>query len=314
MVKRWWQYKLEEEESKINYKDRIQDIMSRRSSRRRFVDKIISVSAILCVILAVIPLGSILIEVVRNGAPALSINFLTQTPGAIGSGLGGIGPAIEGTLIVVGLATAIGVPIGVLAGIYLSEFAGNGIFPSSVRFFNDVLVGLPSIVIGIVGYVVLVLTIGSFSVWAGAFALSIIMIPIVVRVTEETLRIVPNSLREGGYSLGIPKRKVVLDIVLKSAKSGVITGVMLAIARIAGETAPLIMTILGTDLFFTSLTGPVDALPLRIWRLASQPYQYAHDFGWGAALILILIVVGLSFGLRLLSHKRGFKIRTIAAG
>ena len=314
MVKRWWQYKLDEEESKINYKDRIQNIMSRRSSRRRFVDKIISVSAILCVILAVIPLGSILIEVVRNGAPALSINFLTQTPGAIGSGLGGIGPAIEGTLIVVGLATAIGVPIGVLAGIYLSEFAGSGIFPSSVRFFNDVLVGLPSIVIGIVGYVVLVLTIGSFSVWAGAFALSIIMIPIVVRVTEETLRIVPNSLREGGYSLGIPKRKVVLDIVLKSAKSGVITGVMLAVARIAGETAPLIMTILGTDLFFTSLTGPVDALPLRIWRLASQPYQYAHDFGWGAALILILIVVGLSFGLRLLSHKRGFKIRTIAAG
>lgn len=304
---------MHKEESKINYKDKIQDIMSRRSSRRRFVDKIVSVLAILCVILAVVPLASILIEVVRNGVAALSINFLTQTPGAIGSGLGGIGPAIQGTLIVVGLATAIGVPIGVLAGIYLSEFAGNGIFPSSVRFFSDVLVGLPSIVIGIVGYVVFVLTIGSFSVLAGAFALSIIMIPIVVRVTEETLRIVPNSLREAGYSLGISKRKVVSYIVLKSAKSGVITGIMLAISRIAGETAPLIMTILGTDLFFTSLKGPVDALPLRIWRLASQPYQYAHDFGWGAALILIIIVVGLSFGLRLLSYKRGFKIRTIAA-
>jgi phosphate transport system permease protein len=303
-----------EEASKINYKDEIQGIMSRRSSRRRFVDKIVSVSAILCVILAVVPLGSILIEVVRNGAPALSINFLTQTPGAIGSGLGGIGPAIEGTLIVVGLATIIGVPIGVLAGIYLSEFAGNSIFPSSVRFFNNVLVGVPSIVIGIVGYVTLVLTIGSFSVWAGAFALSIIMIPIVVRVTEETLKIVPNSLREAGHSLGIPKRKVVVYVVLNSAKSGVITGVILAISRIAGETAPLIMTILGTDLFFTSLSGPVDALPLRIWRLASQPYQYAHDFGWGAALILILMVVGLSFGLRLLSHKRGYKIRTLAAG
>lgn len=303
-----------EEASKINYKDEIEGIMSRRSSRRRFVDKIVSVSAILCVILAVVPLGSILIEVVRNGAPALSINFLTQTPGAIGSGLGGIGPAIEGTLIVVGLATIIGVPIGVLAGIYLSEFAGNSIFPSSVRFFNNVLVGVPSIVIGIVGYVTLVLTIGSFSVWAGAFALSIIMIPIVVRVTEETLKIVPNSLREAGHSLGIPKRKVVVYVVLNSAKSGVITGVILAISRIAGETAPLIMTILGTDLFFTSLSGPVDALPLRIWRLASQPYQYAHDFGWGAALILILMVVGLSFGLRLLSHKRGYKIRTLAAG
>ena len=303
-----------EEASKINYKEEIQGIMSRMSSRRRFVDRIVSMSAILCVILAVVPLGSILIEVVRNGAPALSINFLTQTPGAIGSGLGGIGPAIEGTLIVVGLATVIGVPIGVLAGIYLSEFAGNGIFPSSVRFFNDVLVGLPSIVIGIVGYVALVLTIGSFSVLAGAFALSIIMIPIVVRVTEETLRIVPNSLREAGYSLGISKRKVVLHVVLNSAKSGVITGIILAISRIAGETAPLIMTILGTDLFFTSLSGPVDALPLRIWRLASQPYQYAHDFGWGAALILILLVVGLSLSLRLLSHKRGYKIRTIAAG
>jgi phosphate transport system permease protein len=302
------------EASKNNYKDKLQGIMSRRSSRRRFIDKIVSVSAIFCVILAVVPLGSILIEVVRNGAPALSINFLTQTPGSIGSGLGGIGPAIEGTLIVVGLATVIGVPVGVLAGIYLSEFAGNGKFPSSVRFFNDVLVGLPSIVIGIVGYVTLVLTIGSFSVWAGAFALSIIMIPIVVRVTEETLKIVPNSLREAGYSLGIPKRKVVLNIVLNSAKSGVITGIILAISRIAGETAPLIMTILGTDLFFTSLSGPVDALPLRIWRLASQPYQYAHDFGWGAALILILLVVGLSLGLRLLSYKRGYKIRTIAAG
>jgi phosphate transport system permease protein len=288
-------------------------MMSRRSSRRNLVDKVVSVFAISSVILSVVLLGSILIEVVINGARALSINFLIQTPGAIGSGLGGIGPAIQGTLIVVGLASAIGAPVGVLAGIYLSEFAGNGIFPSSVRFFNDVLVGLPSIVIGIVAYVTLVITLGSFSVWAGAFALSIIMIPIVVRVTEETLKIVPNSMREAGQSLGIPKRKIILHIVLKSAKSGVITGIVLAISRIAGETAPLIMTILGTDLYFTSLTGPVDALPLRIWRLASQPYQYAHDFGWGAALILILLVLGLSLGLRLLAHKRGFKIGSIAA-
>lgn len=289
-------------------------MMLRRSSRRKLVDKIVSISAICSVILSVVLLGSILIEVVINGARALSINFLTLTPGAIGSGLGGIGPAIEGTLIVVGLASAIGAPVGVLAGIYLSEFAGNGIFPSSVRFFNDVLVGLPSIVIGIVAYVTLVIALGSFSVWAGAFALSIIMIPIVVRVTEETLKIVPNSTREAGQSLGIPKRKIIMHIVLKSAKSGVITGIILAVSRIAGETAPLIMTILGTDLYFTSLTGPVDALPLRIWRLASQPYQYAHDFGWGAALVLILLVLGLSLSLRLVAHKRGFKIGTIGAG
>ena len=140
------------------------------------------------------------------------------------------------------------------------------------------------------------------------------MIPIVVRVTEETLKIVPNSMREAGQSLGIPKRKIILNIILPAAKSGILTGIILAISRIAGETAPLIMTILGTDLYFTSLTGPVDALPLRIWRLATQPYQYAHDFGWWAALILILLVLGMSLGLRLLAHKRGFKIRTIAAG
>jgi phosphate transport system permease protein len=266
-----------------------------------------------CVIAAIIPLGSILVEVVKNGAGALSLEFLTQPPGAIGSGRGGIGPAIQGTLIVIALASLIGAPIGVLAGIYLSEFAGSGKFPYAVRFLNDVLTGLPSIVVGIVGFVVIVLTIGSFSVWAGAFALSIIMVPIVVRVTEETLKIVPNSIREAGYSLGIPKWKVVMFIVLTSAKSGVLTGIVLALSRIAGETAPLIMTILGTSLFFTGFTDPVDALPLRIWRLASQPYESAHEFGWGAALILILLVLVMNVGLRMLAYKKGFRIKAISA-
>src|SRR5437867_2911350 len=282
-------------------------MMLKRTSRRKRVDKVVSIFAIFSVIISVVLLGSILIEVIINGARALSINFLTQTPGAIGSGLGGIGPAIQGTLIVVGLASLIGAPVGVLAGIYLSEFAGKGIFPSAVRLFNDVLTGLPSIVVGIVGYIVLVLTIGSFSVWAGALSLSIIMIPIVVRVTEETLKIVPNSIREAGYSLGIPKWKITLFIVLKSAKSGVLTGIILSISRIAGETAPLIMTILGTSLFFSSLTGPVDALPLRIWRLASQPYESAHAAGWGAALILVIMVLALSISLRILVQKRSLR-------
>lgn len=290
----------------------IQDMMSRQSLKRKMVNKLATGLAIACVVAAIIPLGSILIEVVKNGAAAISIEFLTQTPGAVGSGQGGIGPAIQGTLIVIGLASVIGAPVGVLAGIYLSEFAGTGKFPHVVRFLNDVLTGLPSIVVGIVGFVIIVLAIGSFSVWAGAFALSIIMIPIVVRVTEETLKIVPNSIREAGYSLGIPKWKIVLFVVLTSAKSGVLTGIVLAISRIAGETAPLIMTILGTSLFFTGFVDPVDALPLRIWRLASQPYESAHEFGWGAALILILLVLAMSVGLRMLAYKRGFKIRTIA--
>ncbi len=290
----------------------IQQMMDKQSIRRRLLDKIATGVVMACVIAAIIPLGSILIEVVKNGSGALSLEFLTQPPGAIGSGSGGIGPAIQGTLIVIALASLIGAPAGVLAGIYLSEFAGSGRFPYAIRFLNDVLTGLPSIVVGIVGFVVIVLTIGSFSVWAGAFALSIIMVPIVVRVTEETLKLVSNSIREAGYSLGIPKWKVVMFIVLTSAKSGVLTGIVLALSRISGETAPLIMTILGTSLFFTGFADPVDALPLRIWRLASQPYESAHSFGWGAALILIILVLAMSVGLRMLAYKKGFRIKTMS--
>ncbi|HZT34973.1 MAG TPA: ABC transporter permease subunit, partial [Nitrososphaera sp.] len=157
--------------------------------------------------------------------------------------------------------------------------------------------------------IILVVPLGGFNITAGAVALSIIMIPIVVGVTEETLKLVPNSLREAGHSLGIPKWKVTLFITLKSAKNGVLTGIILAISRIAGETAPLIMTILGTNLFFQGISNPVDALPLRIWRLSTQPYDYAHLFGWGAALVLILMILALSVGLRFLILERNFTIR-----
>jgi phosphate transport system permease protein len=170
--------------------------------------------------------------------------------------------------------------------------------------------GIPSVVIGIVGYILIVLTLGSFSIIAGAFVLSIIMIPIVARVSEETLKLIPNSLREAAYALGISKWKVVWNIVVKGSKSGIITGIVLAISRIAGETAPLIMTILGTSLFFSSFSSPVDALPLRIWRLASQPYPSAHEQGWGAALLLILIILSLSIILRMISQKRGFQLKS----
>ncbi len=294
---------------KARIKSQLQNTMERKSRRKRRVNKLVTIFCIICLGLAIVPLTSILFEVIKNGISALSIDFLTQPPGSIGSGGGGIGPAIQGTLITVGIASIIAAPIGILAGVYLAEFAGNGLFPRGVRFFNDVLTGLPSIVLGIVGYITVVLVIGSFSVWAGAFALSIIMIPIVVRVTEESLKIVPNSVREAGHSLGIPKWKITLHITLKSAFSGVLTGIVLGISRIAGETAPLIMTILGTSLFFTGFDEPVDALPLRIWRLASQPYEEAHTQGWGAALILIFIVLIFSITLRLLATMRGYKIK-----
>jgi phosphate transport system permease protein len=294
---------------KTSLKHHLQNAMERKSSKKRIINILVTASCILCIGLAIVPLGSILFEVIKNGAAAISIEFLTQPPGSMISGNGGIGPAIQGTLITVGIASIIATPVGVLAGIYLAEFARNGPFPHAVRFFNDVLTGLPSIVLGIVGYIVVVLAIGSFSVWAGSFALSIIMIPIVVRVTEESLKVVPNSVREAGYSLGIPKWKITLNITLKTALSGVLTGIVLGISRIAGETAPLIMTILGTSLFFTGFQEPVDALPLRIWRLASQPYESAHTQGWGAALMLIIIVMLFSVTLRFLAARKGFNAK-----
>lgn len=254
------------------------------------------------------PDGEIRGQILPTGKTSgrFNLDFLTQPQGSIVVGDGGIAPAIQGTLIVVGLASLIGVPVGVLGGIYLSEYAGKGRFPYLVRFFNNVMTGLPSIVVGIVGYIVLVLTIGSFNVMAGAFALSIIMIPIVLGVTEETLKLVPNSIREAGHSLGIPKWRVTLSITLKSAMNGVLTGIVLGVSRIAGETAPLIMTILGTSLFFQGFFGPVDALPLRIWRLSSQPYPASHEFAWGGALILILMILTLSVALRyFVLEKRG---------
>ena len=287
----------------------IQNSILRTHSRRRILDKAFTFGTIGAVLIAFIPLGSILFEVIKQGASALSVEFLTQPQGSMVFGGGGIGPAIQGTALVVGYTSAIGVPVGVLTGIYLSEYAGNNRFARAVRFFNNVMTGLPSIVIGIVGYIILVVPFGGFNITAGAVALSIIMIPIVVGVTEETLRLVPNSLREAGHSLGIPKWKVTLFITLKSAKNGVLTGIILAISRIAGETAPLIMTILGTDLFFQGVSNPVDALPLRIWRLSSTPYDYAHLYGWGAALILILMILTLSVGLRFFVLNRGFRVR-----
>ncbi len=282
----------------------IQDAIIRQNGRRSIMNKIFTVATVAAVALAMIPLGSILLEVVKNGISAISFEFLTQPQGSIIDGTGGIAPAIQGTILVVAYASLIGVPIGILTGIYLSEYAENNRFAQQVRFFNNVMTGMPSIVIGIVGYVVFVLTIGQFNITAGAFALSIIMIPIVVGVTEETLKLVPNSVREAGHSLGIPKWKVTMFITLNSAKNGVLTGIVLALSRIAGESAPLILTILGSSLFFENLTSPIDAIPIRILRLAFLPYEHAHSFGWGAALILIIMILSLSTILRILLLKK----------
>lgn len=276
-------------------------------AKRLLVDKAVRIIVFSCVIIAIIPLGSILVEVFKNGLTAISIEFLTETPGSAGSGEGGIGPAIQGTLIIIGLSSIIGVPIGVMSGIFLSEYGDNAL-ARFVRFFNDVFMEFPSIILGIFAFLIIVLVLGHFSVWAGAFALSLIMFPIVARTTEESLKMVPMTYREAGTALGLKKWVITFRIVISAAKSGMITGILLSVSRIGGETAPLIMTILGSSQFFSSMDTPMDALPLRIWRLSLLPYDSAQLQGWGAALVLIMIILGINLGIRyyFMNKKNGF--------
>ena len=268
-------------------------------SLRKIKNKLFFILCAACVIVAVIPLLSILYEVIARGAPQLSINFLTQKDAE-----GGIGPAIQGTLILIGLTSVIGIPVGVLSGVYLAEF-GNNKYAATIRTVNDVLTEFPSIVVGITAFGVVVLgVIGSYSPLAGAVALSFILVPVVARTTEESLKLVPNSIREASLALGAHKWRTTLSVVLPAAKGGLVTGTLLAIARIAGETAPLIMTILGNSYFFQGFSSPMDALPLRIWRDSLQPYANLQAQGWGAALVLILIILSLNIAVRVASRGR----------
>lgn len=257
-----------------------------------------------CAITAIVPLFWILGQLIIGGAPALSWEFLTEEPGAIGAGMVSIGPAIQGTIIIIGLSSLIGVPLGILSGIYLAEVGGSRL-AKQIRFFLDVFMEIPSIVLGLFAFLAIVLILGHFSIWAGAFALSLIMFPIVARATEEQLKMVPWTYREAGIALGMKKATIVIRIVLATAKRGLLTGILLSISRIGGETAPLIMTILGSSQFFTGLDSPMDALPLRIWRFSLLPYEEARLAGWGAALILVVIILVIHVGVRYYFQGRG---------
>jgi phosphate transport system permease protein len=263
---------------------------------RKFKNRLFLALSLICVIIAIVPLLSILIEVIVRGASQINFQFIFSEKG--------IGPAIQGTLILIGLTSLIGMPLGIMSGIYLSEY-GNNRYANWMRTFNDLLTEFPSIVIGItVSVIVVIGIIGSFSAIAGAIALSFMLIPIVARTTEESLKLVPNSVREASMALGVHRWKTILMVVLPAGKSGLITGALLAVARIAGETAPLIMTVLGSRHFFQGLTKPMAALPVTIWRSALQPSAAVQAQGWGAALVLILIVLSLNIGVRLASRGR----------
>ena len=274
-------------------------------SNRLRVDRIMVGGITACAIIAIIPLFWILAQLVVGGAPALTIDFLTQEPGAVGAGSVTIGPAIQGTIIIIGMSSLIGIPIGIGAGVYLSEVGSGGRMAKHIRFLLDVFMEIPSIVLGLFAFLAIVLLLGHFSLWAGAFALSLIMFPIVARATEEQLKMVPWTYREAGTALGLKKATIAFRIVLATAKRGLLTGILLSISRIGGETAPLIMTILGSSLFFSSFDAPMDALPLRIWRFALLPYEEARLAGWGAALMLVIIILVIHVGVRYYFQGRG---------
>jgi phosphate transport system permease protein len=278
---------------------------------RRLKNQLASFAALACVVIALIPLIYILVMVAVTGAPAISWEFLTNRTVGTGAPGEGIGNAILGTLLLVFYASMIGLPVGLLTGIYVSEY-GNNRLGYTVRFFNDLLANFPSIVIGLLAYALVVnfLRFG-FSLFAGSVALAIIMIPIVSNTTEEALKMVPNSLREGALALGVPRWRTTLKVILVNGKSGVITGALLAVARIAGETAPLLLTAFWSSYWSSSLNEPVASLPLAIFRDYNSPQKVLLQQAWGAALILILIVLSINIGVRLFLWKKTGKSKVV---
>jgi len=256
----------------------------------------------------ILPLLLILGFLVVQGAPALSLTFFTHLPKPVGEPGGGMGNAIVGTVILLGLATCLGLPLGILGGVYLSESRDRQL-PWLVRFLADVLNGVPSIVIGIFAYTLVVLPMRRFSALAGGFALAVIMLPIVLRTTEEMVRLVPASLREAALALGIPQWKVVLRVVLPTARAGIITGVMVAVARIAGETAPLLFTAFGNRFWQHGLDQPIAALPLQIFAYAIAPYDDWRRQAWAGALVLIALILVTSLVARLVTKGRFSGVR-----
>ena len=272
---------------------------------RRAVDRIMTGVAMLTVLVVLAPLVAIFGYLVYRGAVSIDWAFLTQTPKPVGESGGGMANAIVGSIIILGIASIIGVPFGVGAGIYLAEFGRNRL-GQAIRFTADVLNGVPSIVIGMVAYGVVVLYQGHFSALAGGVALSIMMVPTISRTTEEMLLLVPQALREAAYGLGIPRWRTTLSITLRTATSGVITGVMLAFARVAGETAPLLFTALGNTFWSLRTNQPIAALPLQIYTYANSPYDEWHRQAWAGSLVLIILIVGAVSAVRYVVRRGSF--------
>lgn len=265
--------------------------------KRKIISRVFETLCALAVVLALIPLAMILFYVIRRGASALNAGFFTHLPAPVGESGGGMANAIVGTVILIALAALFAVPTGILCGIHLAEYPRRK-FSSFVRFAADVLNGVPSIVIGIFAYGLVVVPIKRFSALAGGVALGILMLPIVVRTTEELLRLVPPGLREGALALGASRRRAVFGVILPAALPGIITGVLVAIARVAGETAPLLFTASSNTFWSTSILQPISSLTVQVFYYATSPYEEWHRQAWAGAFLLVMIILVLSIAAR----------------
>jgi len=271
--------------------------------RRQATDHAATVIAASLSALVVGTLFAIFAYLVIKGASSLNWTFLTQTPKPVGEAGGGMANCLFGSVLILLIASALGLPVGIGAGIYLAEFGHNRL-GQLIRFTADVLNGVPSIVIGLVAYGLVVVTQGHFSAFSGGVALAIMMVPILTRNTEEMLRLVPQSVREAAFGLGIPQWRTTVSITLATARAGIITGIMLAFARVAGETAPLLFTALGNTFWSFSPNQPIAALPLQIYVYANSPYEEWHRQAWAGALLLIIMIVGTTAVVRFVFLRR----------
>jgi len=256
----------------------------------------------LCTLVAVGVLVIILSYIAMRGISSLTLHFLIDSPRPVGEG-GGIGNAIVGSTVLLLLSSGIGVPLGIATGVYLSEF-GGGLFASVVRFLVDTLTGIPSIVTGVFVYAVIVMRMKHFSAFAGGIALALIMIPIVARTTEEMIRLVPHSLREGALALGAPQWRVTLGVIVPAAMSGIATGAMLAVARASGETAPLLFTAFGSRFFPRNLNEPIASLTVQIYNYAISPYDEWHAQAWAATLVLMALILSINILVRFMTRRK----------
>ncbi|MEI7998005.1 MAG: phosphate ABC transporter permease PstA [Candidatus Omnitrophota bacterium] len=270
------------------------DLIFERTKTRRYLwDKLIVYVLFLCSAILLFMLFSILSHLVVHGISALNVGFFIHLPKPVGEPGGGMANAIVGTLTLLSLAVMFGVPIGLASGIYLNEYA-NYRFAQLIRFTTDVMNGIPSIVFGIFAYVICVVPMKTFSAFSGGIALGLMMIPMITRTTEQFVRMVPNQLREAGLALGAPKWRVIVDIVLPSSLGGIMTGIMVALARVAGETAPLLFTAFGNRFWHHNLMQPIAALPLQIFSYAISPYDDWHRQAWAGAIVLIIVVFAIN--------------------